>query len=55
MRFLTYSEGMHDDVTDAESKTGGESACFAHLVCTVCGAVIENEPHVHRTGNCLDQ
>lgn len=47
--------GLHDDeaddeVMDAELDAGGESACFAHLVCTVCGAVIETEPHVHRSG-----
>ncbi len=29
-------------------EVGGESACFANVVCTVCGAVFESDPHVHR-------
>jgi tellurite resistance-related uncharacterized protein len=39
-----------DDSMDDESDEGGESACFAHLVCTVCGAVLESDSHVHRVG-----
>jgi hypothetical protein len=33
---------------DDGSEEGGESACFANMVCTICGAVFENDPHVHR-------
>jgi hypothetical protein len=29
-------------VTDDE---GGESACFAHLICPECGAVLEGSDH----------
>jgi sugar lactone lactonase YvrE len=44
-----------DELVNAEPEDGGESACFAHLVCTDCGAVIESEPHVHRPGFDGDQ
>jgi hypothetical protein len=37
-----------EDGSNVASDYGGESACFAHLVCTVCGAVIESENHSHR-------
>jgi sugar lactone lactonase YvrE len=49
------SPRTNDEWMDTESDIGGESACFAHLVCAVCGAVIESEPHVHRPGSYLDQ
>jgi hypothetical protein len=26
-------------------ETGGEAACFAHLVCPDCGAVLDGGPH----------
>jgi transcription initiation factor TFIIIB Brf1 subunit/transcription initiation factor TFIIB len=52
---MTHGDEAHDHVTDAESDAGGESACFAQLVCTVCGAVIESEPHKHRPGFDVDQ
>jgi transcription initiation factor TFIIIB Brf1 subunit/transcription initiation factor TFIIB len=26
---------------------GGETACWAHLVCAECGSVIGDEPHTH--------
>lgn len=39
---------------DDESDFGGESACFAHLVCPVCGAIPDVDPHVHRIGPPLD-
>ncbi len=34
--------------TRVGSEEGGESACFANVVCTLCGAVLESDPHVHR-------
>jgi hypothetical protein len=52
---MTHGREAHDEVTDAESDKGGESACFALLVCPVCGAVIESEPNVHRAGFDVDQ
>jgi sugar lactone lactonase YvrE len=42
------------ELKNADSDAGGESACFAHLVCTDCGAVIESKPHVHRSGIDFD-
>jgi hypothetical protein len=36
------------EVMDTASDFGGESACFAHLVCGICGAV--TEPYVHSSG-----
>jgi hypothetical protein len=45
------------DEADAEDPPGGDSACWAHLVCPECGAIVEPEdssghrtPHVHRQG-----
>jgi len=35
---------------DVRSKEGGESACFVDMVCTICGAAFESDPHVHRIG-----
>ena len=37
-----------------DSDVGGESACFAHLVCADCGVVIESESHIHHIGIDLD-
>ena len=35
---------MSDEVnSEAE---GGESACFAHLICPECGAVLDGSAHV---------
>lgn len=39
-----------DKLEIISSNEGGERACFAHIVCPVCGAVVENEPHLHRPG-----
>jgi sugar lactone lactonase YvrE len=49
------SRRTRNEVMNPDSDAGGESACFAHLVCTVCGAVIEDEPHDHRSGIDLDR
>jgi hypothetical protein len=43
-----------DEITIIATDEGGESACYAHLVCTVCGAVLESDPHPHRSSPRLD-
>lgn len=43
-----------DEITIIATDEGGESACYAHLVCTVCGAVLESDPHHHRSSPRLD-
>jgi len=30
---------------DSEGDEGGESACFAHLICPECGVVLEGAQH----------
>lgn len=30
---------------DADGEVGGESSCFAHLLCEECGAVLDGGPH----------
>jgi hypothetical protein len=29
------------------AQNGGDSACWAHLVCPVCGSMIEHGHHIH--------
>jgi adenine-specific DNA methylase len=29
------------------AQDGGDSACWANLVCPVCGSMIENDDHIH--------
>lgn len=42
--------GRHDQPTvDTRADGGGDASCWAHLVCTVCGSMLENEPHLHGT------
>lgn len=43
------------DEANADDPLGGDSACWAHLVCPECGAVLEpseghgrGAPHIHR-------
>jgi hypothetical protein len=43
------------DDREAASSEGGESACWANLVCSVCGGVLDGEPHVHDADIDLDQ
>lgn len=31
---------------DVANDEGGESACFAHLICPACGAVLDGSEHV---------
>jgi hypothetical protein len=38
--------GSELDCPVCEQEAGGESACFAHLVCPECGAVLDGGPHV---------
>ena len=42
---------MTDD--DSEEVEGGESACFAHLICPECGAVLDGTEHVESCP-CVD-
>lgn len=47
--FLSIPEARtgHDDVTVQEPPgEGGETACWAHLICTECGTVLDGGPHV---------
>jgi hypothetical protein len=34
-----------ENVPALEEDLGGESACYAHLVCAGCGAVLDEHPH----------
>jgi hypothetical protein len=40
-----------EDVPALEEELGGESACYAHLLCAECGAVRDEHHHVHG-GQC---
>jgi len=31
---------LDEPAQDAEAKEGGEAACWAHLVCPECGAIV---------------
>jgi hypothetical protein len=33
------------DMTDDHSDEGGESACFAHVICPECGVVLDGAEH----------
>jgi hypothetical protein len=39
---------MNDEPEDEDE--GGESACFAHLICPECGVVLEDAKHVQGCG-----
>ena len=39
--------GLNQQATIAASDVGGETACWAHLVCTECGGVLDDVAHAH--------
>ncbi len=39
---------MADDPIEADE--GGESACFAHLICPECGVVLSDATHLRGCG-----
>lgn len=34
---------------ESTEESGGDPACWAHLVCAVCGSIIEGKPHHHES------
>ncbi|HWD95827.1 MAG TPA: hypothetical protein VG246_05345 [Acidimicrobiales bacterium] len=38
---------MSDEGSDRASEQGGDSACWANLVCSACGQLLGGEPHSH--------
>ncbi|HEY5265972.1 MAG TPA: DUF3565 domain-containing protein [Acidimicrobiales bacterium] len=38
---------MNQDVTSTTSDDGGETACWAHLVCAECGGIFDDVAHSH--------
>ena len=41
----TVREGQNDLVSQKTPEGGGETACWAHLLCSHCGAVLDGGPH----------
>lgn len=46
-------EGHDDVVTQQIPEAGGETACWAHLLCPECGAVLDGGSHLDGCGSVL--
>jgi len=46
----TVRERHYDVVTQQAPEAGGETACWAHLLCPECGAVLDGGPHLDGCG-----
>lgn len=46
-------ERHHEVVTQQTPEAGGETACWAHLLCPECGAVLDGGPHLVGCGLVL--
>jgi len=42
----TVHKRRNDGVTQQAPEAGGETACWAHLLCPECGAVLDGGPHL---------